>query len=80
MFSTPMPPANAPIAITPDDDDVIDPPLMGFYVEIAGDVTVVGIDGVTTGVYTDALQGVQYAQQCTKIMATGTTATVKGLR
>jgi hypothetical protein len=63
-------------AITKSDVTVYDPPLDGFLVTVAGDVTVHMIgDGAGTYRTFPVLANVQYAMCVDKVRSTGTTAT-----
>ena len=63
------------IAVTPSDT-VADPsgPFAGFYVGVAGDVTVTTIRG-TKALFKSCQAGVTYTQAIQRVWSTGTTAT-----
>ena len=69
-----MIPAEEYGAITPHDSNNLSKPTRGLYVGVAGDVKVVSLDGNTVTFKALAAGQIHWIR-CTRVFATGTTAT-----
>jgi hypothetical protein len=67
-------PAEKYNAITPHDTNDLSTPTRGLYVGVSGDVKVISLDGNDV-TYTGLMAGIIHAISCTRVYATGTTAT-----
>lgn len=72
MPQTDMSPSTAPYLITPSDTGALSPAIRSFSVAVAGNVSVIRLDGTTE---TWALPAGVFPGAVRQIRATGTTAT-----
>jgi hypothetical protein len=81
MARTGSDPAWSLVAITPSDSTVYDPPLRAVYVGATGNVAVRAIGDASAVTFIGVPTGGYVLAQCSRVMATGTTATsLVGLR
>lgn len=71
--------ATRPVAITPSDSTVYDPPLQAIYVGVAGDLTIETTNNLNTGdgpqTFVARANGDVPVASIRRVMATGTAAT-----